>query len=237
MDIKQLTLLNLEALEEFILGAEGEGGDQNGSSSNDSSEGGDSAGGASQNASGDTDDDNGDDDEHEDRNDPKVKGLRSALAKERARANKAEKELNARTKADEEAALKEKTELEQAQIREQKANDRLTKLTEGYRKSAIDRAIEKAAKDFIDPDDAISGVDRSSIEVEQDEDDPSDIKVDQRSVERAVKALAASKPHFLRKGTDDGEATGSGFGGSRSGKNSEKSKEQVYRDRYPSLRS
>lgn len=228
MKTKQTVILDL--LPEFILGAEGDEGAQSTDSGNDSGESQENAGSVSNDSSEEPEKD-----EHDDRDDPKVKGLRSALAAERARANKLEKEARARAKADEEKALKEKSEIEQAQIREQKAMERLQRLADGYRKSAVDRAIEQAASDFIDPNDAITGVDRSQIEVEQDEEDPSIVKVDKKSVERVVKALAAEKSHWLKKqGTDDGEKTGSTFGGSR--QKSDKTKDEVYRQKYPSLR-
>ena len=223
--------IDLSLLPLFIIGAEGdEDGADSSSSSDSSQEGSGDAGSASSDSSGDTESH----EEHDDADDPNVKGLKSALAKERARANKLEKEQKARQKAEEEAELKKKSDIEQANAREAAANEKLQKLTAGYRTSAIDRAIEKAASDFIDTDDALRGVDRTDILVEQDEDDPSQVTVDVKSVERAVKALAANKAHFLKSGTTDGEATGSQRGGSRRQDN-EKSSEQVYRDRYPSL--
>lgn len=215
---------------EFILGAEGDDDADSSATGDSSQEDQDGARGASDDSSGDTESH----DEHDDADDPNVKGLKSALAKERRERARLEKEAKARAKADEEAELKKKSDIEQAQERERKANERLEKLTAGYRTSAIDRAIERAAKDFIDPDDAISGVDRSEILVEQDPDDPAKVTVDQKSVERAVKALGAKKSHFLKAGTTDGEPTGSQRSGSRRQDN-EKTAEQVYRDRYPSL--
>lgn len=237
MDIQKLKLLDLESLAEIIYGAEGDENGSTGDSTDSSSTDQGSAGGASDDASGDADDD---DDEHDDRDDPKVKGLRSALAKERRERARLEKEAKARARADEEADLKTKSDIEQAQAREKKANDKLTKLVDGYRNSAVDRAIEKAASaaNFVDTNDALAGVDRSLISVEQDDEDPSVVTIDAKSVERAVKRLASDKPHWLKQaggGTTDGKPTGSGFGGGKSG-GDDKSREATLREKYPSLR-
>jgi hypothetical protein len=86
---------------------------------------------------------------------------------------------------------------------------------------------------FLDADDAIAGVDRSLIDADQDDEDPTDILVNEETVRAAVKALAARKPHFIRTGTEDGEPTGSPFGGRKGG--SKKSSEDTLRDLYPAL--
>lgn len=231
MDITQR--LTLDDLPEFIFGAEGDEDASNGASTDSSTDDQGGAGGASDDASGDADDhDDDDDNEHDDRNDPKVKGLRDALKAERRRANTAERAAKAAAKEKDERELAEKSAIEQAETRAQRATERLQKLSDGYRKSAIDRAIEKAASDFIDPNDAVTTIDRSLIEVEQDDEDPSIVKVDAKSVTRAVKALAAEKSHWLKKpGTDDGKPSGSGFGGSKR-TDTEQSREAALRDKY-----
>lgn len=229
MDITQ-KVPNLLELPELVFGAEGDEGTPTGAATDSSSEGQEGAGGASDDASSDAEDH--DDEQHDDADDPKVKGLKSALAAERRRANAAEKAAKTAAKEKAERELAEKSEIERLQIKEQAANEKLQKLSDGYRNSAIDRAIEKAAADFVDPTDAIAGVDRKLIEVEQDDEDPSIVKVDQKSVTRLVKELSARKPHFLKKpGTDDGEPTGSGFGGTKKTRNSE-TEEQALRKKY-----
>lgn len=230
MDITH-KVIDIFALPEFIFGAEGEGeATSTGTPADASKSSQESAGGASQDAEGDTEEH--EDDDHDDKDDPKVKGLKSALAAERKRANAAERAARAAAKEKEERDLAEKTEIEQLQIKDKKNTERLEKLTAGYRRSALDAAIEKAAKDFTDPADAVAGVDRTQIEVEQDDEDPSIVKVDEKSVIRAVKALAAEKKHWLKPtGTDDGQATGSGFGGSKKTPN-EATREQALREKY-----
>ena len=219
-----------------IVGAEddppaGTSGDQ-GSSENDSA--------------GDPPKGDPDPDEDDDADDPKdTDGLKSALAKERKAAKLATKEakatareLAALRKEKEERELAEKGETEQEKIKREKAEAKLEKLTVGFRKSAIDRAIETAAKalGFLDPEDAIAGVDRSNIEAEQDEEDPSKVSITPKTVETAVKDLAKRKPHYLKpEGTSDGEPTASRFGGGGS-KQGKKDTDEVLKAKYPSLR-
>lgn len=181
-----------------------------------------------------SDDNSSSDNEHDDADDPAVKGLRSALSKERAARTKLERELKKQNKAKEEAALAEKSELEQANTRLQASNDKLTKLAAGYLQSKLESAIRDAAKDakFIDSDDAIAGVDRSALIFEQDEDDPANVTIDSASIKAAVKALATKKPHFISSGTDDGEATGGKFGGRKKKPNAG---DDALREKYPAL--
>lgn len=222
---------NLESLElllpAVIFGAEGE----NDGDSTDSTDG--------DNDSDDTDAGSADvnkDEVHDDADDERTKGLRSALQKERARANKAEKAEKAALKDKEARELAEKTEVEQAQILTQKAQERAEKLSNGFLQRSLNDSIRKAAQDlkFIDPTDAIEGVERSGFVYEQDEDDPSEVEIDEKSIIAAVKALSAKKPHFIRTGTDDGEPTGGQFGGSRKKKTTT---EDEFKKKYPALRN
>lgn len=228
MEHKGITLSTLEELlPAVIFGAEDEGDGDSSNSGDDSNDGDNGDAGS---------DDNSQDDNtggHDDANDPKVRGLKSALEKERARAAKAEKELARRNKADEDKKLAEKSEIEQAQIKQQRAEDRMAKLTTGYVNLAVEREIEKQAQDFIDSDDALKGVDRASISFEQDEDDPSNVKVDAKTVKAALDKLRTKKAHLLKPGTDDGEPTGGQFG--RGGQKKKSTTEDELRKKYPSL--
>lgn len=225
----QVTLEVLEVLlPAVIFGAEGEG--ENGEGDNPS---GDAEGDA-----GDAGSDEGTNKptQHDDADDPKVIGLKNALAEERKRADAAEKKAKAAQKVLDDAALKDKSEIEQAQIREQKATERSEKLAAGFVRTTLDAAIERAARDqkFIDPTDAIEGVDRKSIEYSQDDDEPDKVQVDMKSVEKAVKALATKKSHFIRTGTDDGDATGGQFG---RGGQKKKTSDDTLKDKYSALRN
>lgn len=231
---KQCSWLTL--LPEVIFGAEddktGQSGSDSGSASgandddsgNDPEKGAGAAGSSSEGESGNT---------HDDQDDPNVKGLKSALEAERALTKKANKELAAFRKIQDDKTLAEKSEVEQLQIRVDKSTERETRLAAGFLKDRLDSAIKTAAKDFIDTDDALTGVDRSRLTFEQDTDDPSQVTIDIKSIEAAVKNLATAKPHFLKSGTDDGEPTGSQFGGSQ---RKQQTSADTYKDAYPSLR-
>lgn len=227
MEIKN----DLDALElllpAVIFGAEGDddGADDDGAGSDDAGSDSDDEG----------DDDEGEDGGHEDADDPKTKGLRSALAAERKKAAALDKKLKQKEKAEAAAALAEKSELEQEQIKAKQAEERAEKLSNGFLQRSLNDSIRDAARtlNFIDVSDAIAGVDRSSLEYEQDSDDPSNVEVDEDTVLAAVKALAKKKPHFVRTGTDDGEATGSPMGGSRKKKSTS---EDELRSKYSALR-
>lgn len=176
-------------------------------------------------------------DEKDEKPDGDTAGLKSALAAERAKNKKLERERAADQKTKDDAALKDKTEIEQATIREQKATERATKLAAAFRTSAITSAVkeEAAALKFIDPTDALTDAIFAQIEADQDEDNPADVTIDKASVTKAIKALAAAKPHLVLKGTDDGEPTGSSYGNSSRTKPKSKSEEDRLRQLYPSL--
>lgn len=226
-----IPLLTLDALPEFIFGAEGEAsgaGDTQGASTEST---GDTSGAGEETAGSGSEagtEENSKDDED--------KGLSRALAAERAARKAADKKATALQKAADERELAEKTEIEQERTKAEKATSALDKLKDGFLKTKLDAAIEKAAKDFTDPEDVLNGVDRKLIEFEQDEDDPSEVTIDLKTVERAVKALATKKPHWLKTGTDDGEATGGKFGNGQ-GQGKKKSTDDQLRDAYPALRS
>lgn len=230
---KQSTF-NINDLPEFIFGAEGEGdnadsqsnSDQsNSESSSDSSEDHDES--LNSSSKGDSSAN-----KHDDQDDPKTIALKKALDVERANAKAATKRADALQKAQDDRDLASKSEAEQAQIRAERAEAKVTKAAEGLLRVALNSAIKKSAANFIDPEDAISGVDLSKINWTQDEEDPSEIEIDTKSVEIQVKALAAKKPHYLNKGTEDGQPSGSQFGGS---KRQNKSNDDKYRSTYPSL--
>jgi hypothetical protein len=223
-----------ELLPYLIIGAEGDGDGEG--------EGGENGAGDSGDGSGDGDpgdgdgDADGDSDGSDDGEKPDVKGLKSALEKERAANKQKDKELKALRKAKEAKENAEKSDVERAEAERTAAVAKAEKLAEGFLRTNINGAIRRAAEKagFIDPDDAVGSISREDITFEQDEDDPSDVDIDQKSVEKAVKALATKKPHFVKSGTDDGGASGSQFGGSK--QKGKKSSDDQLRERYPSLR-
>lgn len=213
---------------EVIFGREGDDGADDSSNEDGGDEDEDDSGEESGDES--TDDTNKDADKSKD----DIAELQKALAAERRVTKKLERE-NRRLAASKETKDAEKDEsLEETKQSEQAAIARAEKLAAGLLKRDIDSAIKEAARElkFLDVEDALNLVDRSKIVADQDDEDPTDIDIDEDSVKAAVKALAARKPHFLNKGTDDGEATGSQFGGSRKAK---KQSEDAFKELYPSL--
>lgn len=222
-----------ELLPYLIIGAEGDGDGEGEGGENGS---GDSGDGSGDGDPGDGDGDAGDGSDGDEGEKPDVKGLKSALEKERAANKQKDKELKALRKAKEAKENAEKSDVERAEAERTAAVAKAEKLAEGFLKTNINGAIRRAAEKagFIDPDDAVGSISREDITFEQDEDDPSDVDIDQKSVEKAVKALATKKPHFVKSGTDDGGASGSQFGGSKP--KGKKSSDDQLRERYPSLR-
>jgi|SRR6478609_6094604 len=217
-----------------VIGAEGEGAGEGGDDNSQGSQEG-------QDDSGDDDEGDADDDDEETPGD--LDGLKKALAAERKLNKQKDKDLRAvarreaaAQKAKEADELKEKSELEQERTKREKAEEKTTKLATGLRNSAIRAAIKEAAEksNFIDAADAIEGVDWESLEVEQDDDDPSIVTIDAKKVLSQVKALALKKPHYIKAGTSDGEPSGSQFGGGK--KSAEKLSEEKLKEQYPSLR-
>ena len=228
------TRLNTKAIDELIpyiiIGAEGdegeggqgsEGESGDGEGDDDSGEGEEEPGGAS----GDADDDSK----------PDVSGLKSALAKERSENKAKEKELRALRKAQTAAENAKKSDLERAQGEAEANKAKAEKLAAGFLRTSLHGAIRAEAQrqGFIDVEDALAGISQDDLTFEQDEDDPSEVDIDLKSVTKAVKALATKKPHFIKSGTDDGEPSGSQFGGS---KKKTKTSDDELRERYPSLR-
>lgn len=161
-------------------------------------------------------------------------GLKSALEKERLAAKTATKALKAAEKRLAEIDGKDKSEAEKAKEASAKAQEKVTKLATSLKTQALDSAIEREARalKFRDVDDAIRLVDRGAIEVEQDEDDPSDVSVDQKTVKTAVQALANKKKHLIgEEGSED--PSGSKFGGGN--KDKKTLTEEALVQKYPAL--
>lgn len=208
--------------QQFYFGREGEEGGEGTDDEGESTEEGQEGAGS---GSDDSDDDNTPDDRAE---------LKGALANERKARKAAEKRATALAKDKEKADLAKQTSEEQAIARAEKAEEQKEKLAARFLNRELESAIRRAARDekFIDPADAIDGVERNALIFEQDEDDPAEVTIDAKSITKAVKALATKKPHFIQSGTDDGEQSGSKFG--RGGKGDRK--ETDYSKLYPALR-
>lgn len=171
-----------------------------------------------------------------------AKELKEALAKTRKQLRE---ERKGRRKAERDAQQAKTTREAGEDAKEaDKANEELTKEREKNQKMATrlrnkerdDAILAEARKlGFIDPSDALTDEIRNSVAVDQDDEDPSDIEVDEDTVKVAVKKLADKKKHLL--GTP-GSSTESGGrfrkGGKKKTGEAEKAA-QILQD-YPSLR-
>lgn len=175
--------------------------------------------------------------------DPEAKrtaGLKSALRKERAERKRLERELRKLGKKPVKKVAKkaetatEGDEEDETSEAAQAAEARAEKLGTKLLKNAVDTAILKHGSDFKSSDELLALVDRKEIDVDQDDDDPSEIEVDEESVRDAVKALAKKSPHLLKSKDARKVGSGSKLGG-RSKKSKEPSEEEL-RKKYPGLR-
>jgi hypothetical protein len=184
-----------------------------------------------------TDDDETEDDEDDGEEDdqPDNSALKSALKKERDARRKLEKENRKLAKSQKTLQNKEASELDQAKNEASENKTKAEKLAAKLKQSALDNVIQKkaTAMKFVDLDDALRLVDREEIDVEQDEDEPDDIVIDEKSVDAALKTLISKKPHLV--GEAKPPASGSKFGGGKNGQK-EPDPDQALIDKYPALR-
>jgi hypothetical protein len=163
-----------------------------------------------------------------------VDRINKALRAERKLRRDAEKQLKQAQKAkDDDVSTQE---LEQLRQREAASTQKSEKLAARLLTQAIEGSIVKAATklNFRDVDDAVTLVSREDIDWEQDEDDPSEVDVDEASVTDAVKALAKKRPYLLATESPGGEASGGQFGGASN--RGDGLTDETLRDIYPALR-
>lgn len=149
-------------------------------------------------------------------------GLKSALEKERAERKKLEKDLKALQKSEQARADAEKSEIQRATDSEKATAAKVEKLAAGFRSNAVESAILRAAATakFRDPSDALRPEIIAAVGVEQDEDDPSKVEIDEATVTEAIKKLAKDRPHYV--GTTETKTpkpkSGSSFAGTGNGR-------------------
>ena len=228
----------ISLLPEVILGAEEDGAGQSNSDQqqNGSSDSGQEGTKGTENNSSEGEDENKDTEgTQEDGRTKALKAERKLKREAEAEAKRLRQENEALKRKDMDELQRTQAERDDAVKESQAKDDRLQKLITGYRSNALNNAIlaEAQKQKFIDPNDALVGVDINEITVNQDEDDPTQVDIDLKAVTSAVKKLATSKPHYINKGTTDGGATGSQFGGSRSGNKPDDDFE--LRQKYPNL--
>lgn len=200
---------------------------------------------------GDNSEDNGQEDEDEgqddgsggspssDSNDPAA--LKKALEEER-KGRRDERRARRKAERERDAAVKQQTESDEAKdieaerqrrtASEEKTQRLAARLLSKERDDAI--LAEARRQKFIDPTDALTDEIRGVVIVDQDDEDPSDIEVDEDSVKKAVTALANRKKHLL-SAPGDGQPSGSKFRQRQGAKDDVKTDDQKLRELYPSL--
>lgn len=226
--LRGLTIVGREEDEDEDEDPDDEGGDKGGSGDDDENEDDDDN-------SGDGDDDAGDDPV---KLKEKLAAKEEALRKERSLRRKAEREARKKKRTRPEPDDKKKGADSELQKQLEAERQRGAKLAEGLRKKSIDDAILEAARNegFIDPTDALTDDIRKEVDWDQDEEDPTDIDIDEESVIDAVKNLAAKKKHLVGEAPPKNPSGGKFKKRRGSGDKDEKSEEQVMKERYPALR-
>lgn len=172
--------------------------------------------------------------------DDEAAGLKSALKKERRARKDLQRQLRQLQKQDPPKPKPNKSK-DKSKDEEEKpdyaAIERSEKLAAKLAEQALDFELDQVARKykFRDPEDVRRLVDRGEIDVEQDEDDPTQITIDSDDVDRVVKALKKKKPHLVGSGDGNSSKTKSGskFGGGK--KKTQKGSEQKLRNKYPGL--
>jgi hypothetical protein len=189
----------------------------------------------------DEDDEDEEDEDDKSKSKKSTEGLKSALRKERMERKRLARELKKLQKAvptpgekpkkdgDDEEDEKSAEAARKAEEAEKKAE----RLAAQFATNAVDTVILKYASDFKDVNDVLQFVNRKEIDVDQDDDDPSVIEVDEESVKDAVKALRKSKPYLLKTEAERTKS-GSKFNGSKKSKNT--ISDEVLRKKYSALR-
>lgn len=160
--------------------------------------------------------------------------LKKALRQERQLRRAAEREAKQlkNKKVDEENAEAEGKTKEELETERSKTSRLAAKLLSN---SIRDVVLDQAKKqNFIDPTDALIDDVIKEIDAHQDEDDPSDIDIDEESVKLAVQALAKKKKHLIGK-PNEGEPSGGKFSSKKVTKDGD-SDEDTLKENYPSLR-
>lgn len=223
-----LSILGAEGEEGAGAGGTGEGATGEGGAGEGTGEGAGEGTGAGAGDEGASTDDGG------------AAALKKALENQRKITKAQDKELAAFRKAKQTQADAEKTEVERLAGEKTRGEEKVAKLAEGFKKSAVEKAVLAAAAKakFRDPTDALRSEVIAAIGVEQDEDDPTTVEIDADTVAEAIKKLAKSKPHYLAgpAGTQgSGAPSGSKFGGGGNGGTQDDQKAALVR-KYPALR-
>jgi len=128
------------------------------------------------------------------------------------------------------------------------AQGKLEKLAAGFRNAELKSTVREMADKlgFVDYEDALNSLDKSLLNYEQDEDDPSIVVWDEAEIRTALKDLAKRKPHFLKQGDGAGKTgagktptrpSGSKFAGAgKPSTTDSKAQLEGFKSRFPALR-
>lgn len=191
--------------------------------------------------SSDEGDDEGDEDEE---GEDELEPLRTALKSER-KLHRSERKarISAERERDEAIAKlsagtdKESETINSLQTQLNTSRDTNEKLARGFANQALHTAIVKIAtkESFIDPEDAL--VLMKNLDVDQDDEDPTQVEVDEASVLAEVKSLAKRKPHLVGKKKTPEKKPSSGTPRARRQKKTSRKAGGYDPADYPSLRS
>lgn len=199
--------------------------DEGGSGGSDSGKGG--AGSGRESDESEDDDDTSDDEEEDEDPGEDTSALKKALEAERKERKRLAKEAKELAKYKKKVEAKNKTEVEQAKDAATEAAQEAEKWRSQYFETQLNFAIQGAAQKarFRDTDDALRLIDRSEIEIDED-----DGTFDAKAVEKAVKALAENKPHLVLPEGEELPPSGSKFGGKK--KADKKASEEALKKKY-----
>lgn len=164
-----------------------------------------------------------------------AENLKKALRAERKQRKQFERELKQLRQVQSDKKSGDEGEVAKLQKKVDAGEAQTTKLAAALVKVKVDSAIVRAATKFKfrDVDDALVQVKRDvEAWVDQDDDDPSEIEVDEEAVAKAVKKLADSKKYLLEV-DGEGEPSGSKFGGK--GNDNGALSEEKLREKYSAL--
>lgn len=216
----------------FLAGAEGE-------SSTDDDKPDDDTSGVTSDDDDETDDDGDDDEDKDDDEKPDPKKLSERMRAADRRASKLERERDALLAEKKKEQDAKKGDLERAQDRVKELEAEITAKETAVKELQVQVAFfSVGGKDmpvWIDPADALSKLDLSEVEM-----DEKTGAIDKKSLRKAIKALAAEKPHWVKK-DDDGsdsstEASGSQMNGKRKGGKDAPDAAALAKD-FPALRT
>lgn len=177
--------------------------------------------------------------EEEDKDGGNIEGLKSALRKERSERRRLSKEVKDLAKFRQEREDAEKDDVTKAKDQATSAEAKAQKLAAKLRDSALDNAIIQLAggMGFADVDDALRLIDRATVDIDQDEDDPTEVNIDRDTVKSALEALTKAKPHLLKnEEKSPPQPTGSRFNGGNKKVNDKDAQDAALREKYPALR-